>query len=86
MGDVGDIFIAVFGINSTAWLPQGLVESAVALDTWLLASAMAALGLTTQRSAIRQAGVKPLLLALLLFVWLVLGGAAFNRLVTVLFP
>lgn len=76
----------MFGLDSTAWLPQGLVENEVALDTWLLASAMAAFGLTTQRSAIRQAGVKPLLLALLLFVWLVLAGAAFNRLVSVLFP
>lgn len=76
----------MFGLDSTAWLPQGLVENVVALDTWLLASAMAAFELTTQRSAIRQAGVKPLLLVLLLFVWLVLGGAAFNRLVTVLFP
>ena len=41
--------------------------------------AMAALGLATQISCIRKAGIKPLLLALILFVWLVVGGALINR-------
>ena len=36
--------------------------------------AMAGLGLGTHLSAIRRAGLKPLLLAALLFAWLVLGG------------
>jgi uncharacterized membrane protein YadS len=40
--------------------------------------AMAALGLATQVRAVRQAGSRPLLLALSLFVWLVVGGAAIN--------
>jgi uncharacterized membrane protein YadS len=40
--------------------------------------AMAALGVTTQVSAIRTAGIKPLALAALLFAWLVLGGTAIN--------
>ena len=43
--------------------------------------AMAALGLTTHISAVRQAGVKPILLATLLFVWLIVGGGAINLLV-----
>jgi uncharacterized membrane protein YadS len=46
--------------------------------TSLLAMAMAALGLTTHAGAIRQAGVKPLLLAGLLFTWLIGGGAIIN--------
>jgi uncharacterized membrane protein YadS len=44
---------------------------------------MSALGLTTHISAIRKAGVKPLLLAAVLFVWLIAGGAAINRLVSI---
>jgi uncharacterized membrane protein YadS len=42
--------------------------------------AMGALGLTTHLSAIRRAGIKPLLLGALLFVWLVAGGALINGL------
>lgn len=41
---------------------------------------MIALGLTTHISAIKKAGVKPLLLGMLLFIWLVLGGLAVNLL------
>jgi uncharacterized membrane protein YadS len=43
--------------------------------------AMAALGLTTHVSAIRNAGIKPLLLGGVLFVWLILGGGLINALV-----
>ena len=47
--------------------------------------AMAALGLTTHMSAIRRAGIKPLLLAGLLFCWLIAGGAAINQCIGTLF-
>jgi uncharacterized integral membrane protein (TIGR00698 family) len=63
-------------------LPHPVVGAAIELDTFLLAMAMAALGLTTHVSAIRQAGIKPLLLGGLLFVWLIGGGAVINSLVT----
>jgi len=43
--------------------------------------AMGALGLTTHLSAIRKAGVKPLLLGAILFAWLIGGGALINILV-----
>jgi uncharacterized membrane protein YadS len=43
--------------------------------------AMAALGLRTHIGAIQQAGVRPLLLAASLFIFLVLGGYAVNRMV-----
>ena len=49
------------------------------VDTVLLATAMAALGLTTHVSAIRDAGARPLILALVLFAWLVVGGAGINH-------
>ena len=51
----------------------------VAVFTALLAMAMAALGLATHIGAIRKAGAKPLLLALILFGWLIVGGALINR-------
>lgn len=72
-------FIAVVLFNSLQWLPQPVLAAATELDTVLLATAMAALGLATHIGAIRKAGAKPLLLALILFVWLVCGGAAINR-------
>ncbi|MDP9108402.1 MAG: YeiH family protein [Pseudomonadota bacterium] len=75
------LFVAVAGLNSLAILPKQWVASAVELDTILLAMAMAALGLTTHLSAIRKAGVKPLLLAAMLFGWLVAGGLGINSLV-----
>jgi len=71
-------FVAVAAVNSAVVLPHALVTSAITLDTFLLAMAMAALGVTTQASAIRTAGFKPLGLAALLFVWLILGGLAIN--------
>jgi uncharacterized integral membrane protein (TIGR00698 family) len=74
-------FVAVAGVNSLAWLPAGVVSRALDVDTWLLAMAMAALGLTTHVSAIRAAGIKPLALAAVLFAWLIAGGFAINLLV-----
>lgn len=76
-------FVGVVLVNSLALLPAGLVAIADQLDTLLLAMAMGALGLCTHVSAVRQAGVRPLQLAGLLFVWLIVGGAAINRLVDV---
>ncbi|WP_312238762.1 YeiH family protein [Stenotrophomonas sp.] len=71
-------FVAVAGVNSLEVLPSAVVAAAIDLDTVLLAMAMAALGLTTHVSALRQAGMKPLLLALLLFGWLLAGGLGIN--------
>jgi uncharacterized integral membrane protein (TIGR00698 family) len=72
-------FGAVTLFNSLHWLPARLVEGAVDVDTFLLTMAMAALGMSTQLGAIRKAGAKPLMLALILFCWLVAGGALINR-------
>ena len=46
------------------------------------AAAMAALGLRTHVGAIRQAGLKPLLLAATLFGFLMVGGYGVNRAVS----
>lgn len=79
------LFIVVAAINSLDILPHSWIAPLVTLDTILLAMAMAALGLTTHISALRQAGLKPILLAALLFVWLIVGGAGINELVHHLF-
>jgi uncharacterized integral membrane protein (TIGR00698 family) len=71
-------FVAVAAVNSVLVLPHLLVTSAISLDTFVLAMAMAALGVTTHVSAIRTAGIKPLALAALLFGWLIFGGLAIN--------
>jgi uncharacterized integral membrane protein (TIGR00698 family) len=78
-------FIAVAGFNSMAVLPRSFVSAAIDADTLVLATAMAALGVSTQVSAIRAAGIKPLGLAALLFGWLILGGFAINAAVAALF-
>lgn len=68
-------FIAVVLFNSLHLLPAGWVRILLTLDTWLLAMAMAALGLTTRFAAFREAGLKPLLLGVLILLWLVgVGG------------
>lgn len=72
------MFILVAVFNSFHLLPKAAVNALVTLDTVLLAMAMAALGLTTHVSALKKAGAKPLLMALMLFVWLIVGGGAIN--------
>ncbi|WP_158783601.1 YeiH family putative sulfate export transporter [Pantoea sp. BAV 3049] len=72
------IFIGVALFNSLHLLPLPLVNRLNQLDNLLLAMAMAALGLTTHLSSLKKAGLKPILLGLLLFIWLILGGGAIN--------
>jgi uncharacterized integral membrane protein (TIGR00698 family) len=75
-------FIAIVIFNSLGWLPRPALAAIARIDMILLAMAMAALGLTTQVKAIREAGIKPLVLASLLFVWLLVGGGAINHFLT----
>jgi hypothetical protein len=77
-------FVAVTALNSLVALPVQLTAIATTFDTFVLAMAMAALGLTTHVSAIRNAGIRPLALAAVLFVWLIAGGVAINAGVTAL--
>lgn len=72
------LFILVAVFNSFHLLPAALVQALITLDTVLLAMAMAALGLTTHVSALKKAGAKPLVMALILFIWLIVGGGAIN--------
>jgi uncharacterized integral membrane protein (TIGR00698 family) len=78
------LFLLVIALNSLELFPKQATQSLIALDNFLLAAAMAALGLTTQFSAIKRAGLKPLFLASILFIWLVFGGGFINIIATVL--
>lgn len=79
------LFIIVAAINSLDIIPPTWVEKLVILDNFLLAMAMVALGLTTHLSAIRQAGLGPILLAACLFLWLIVGGAIINTAISYFF-
>lgn len=72
------VFILVVFINS--WLPinEAIRTTMIHIDNLLLTMAMFALGLTTHFSAIKQAGIKPLVLGAVMFLWLIFGGAAIN--------
>jgi uncharacterized integral membrane protein (TIGR00698 family) len=78
------LFIVMAGVNSLHLVPAPLVAAILQVDTVLLAMAMAALGLRTHVGAIKQAGSKPILLASLLFVFLMTGGYVINRVVSAL--
>jgi uncharacterized integral membrane protein (TIGR00698 family) len=76
------LFIGASGLNSLHLLPAGVVAAILQVDTVLLAMAMAALGLRTHAGAVRHAGAKPILLASVLFLFLMSGGYLINRFVT----
>ncbi|BBB27479.1 YeiH family protein [Amphritea japonica] len=73
-------FIAATGINSLVALPEPLLNLLKLASQFCLALAMAALGLQTRWHTIKQAGPKPLLLALILFLMLICGGYFLNLL------
>ncbi|WP_019141865.1 YeiH family protein [Noviherbaspirillum massiliense] len=71
-------FVGVVILNSLLPVPQILAQNIARIDALVLTMAMAALGLTTHASAFRLAGKKPILLAAILFAWLIAGGAWIN--------
>ena len=73
-------FIFILVVLLHTWVPMtaSFERSMVMLDDVLLTMAMFALGLTTHLSAIKQAGVKPLILGAMMFAWLIIGGGLIN--------
>jgi uncharacterized integral membrane protein (TIGR00698 family) len=73
-------FIFILIVILHTWLPMSdsFERSMVKFDDILLTMAMFALGLTTHLSAIKQAGVKPLILGAIMFAWLIIGGGLIN--------
>ena len=73
-------FIFILVVLLHTWVPMtaSFEHSMILLDDVLLTMAMFALGLTTHLSAIKQAGVKPLILGAIMFAWLIIGGGLIN--------
>ena len=72
------IFIAIVLLHTWVPMTASFERSMVILDDVLLTMAMFALGLTTHLGAIKQAGVKPLILGAIMFAWLIVGGGLIN--------
>ena len=66
--------LVVIGFNSLGLLPESIVDWINQLDTFLLTMAMAALGAETSFDKFKKAGIKPFLLAAILYCWLIGGG------------
>ena len=73
-------FIVVAGFNSLNLLPKNIVTTINTLDTFALTMAMSALGMQTSFEKFKQAGLKPIYLATILFFWLVFGGFYITKL------
>ncbi len=67
-------FVVMSGINSLHIIPEAVVADINEVDTFMLTMAMTALGMETNAGKFKQAGIKPILLALLMFAWLLVGG------------
>ena len=67
-------FVAVAGFNSLGVLEQGLVDTIITIDGFLLTMAMTGLGLNTVASKFKGIGWQPMKLAFILTVWLIVGG------------
>ena len=78
-------FLGAVAANSLLRLPDTVRHALLTVDTFLLTAAMFALGLGTHWQSIRQAGVRPLLLAGMLALWLLLGGGTLSYLALRLF-
>ncbi|CAM3590961.1 hypothetical protein VA7868_02742 [Vibrio aerogenes CECT 7868] len=68
------LFVAAAGINSAQLLPQALVNSLSQASVLFLSMAMGALGIETNIGKIRGVGLKPIILAGVLWIWLLIGG------------
>ncbi|MEN2750069.1 YeiH family putative sulfate export transporter [Psychrobacter sp. FBL11] len=72
------IFIAIVILHTWVPMSKSFEQNMILLDDVLLTMAMFALGLTTHLSAIKQAGIRPLILGAIMFGWLILGGGLIN--------
>ncbi|WP_435979192.1 YeiH family protein [Psychrobacter sp. DM4] len=72
------IFILIVVVHTWVPMSDSFERTMVRIDDLLLTMSMFALGLTTHLSAIKQAGIKPLLLGAMIFAWLILGGGLIN--------
>lgn len=75
-------FLAVIKGNSLNLLPEPFIDFINRLDTFLLTMAMTALGAETSIEKFKKAGLKPFILAAILFLWLLGGGYLLTKYLT----
>lgn len=73
------LFIAVCGFNSLNLLSETIKNSIIEFDIFLLTMAMFGLGIETNFEKIKGLGLKPVLLATIMFIWLVAFGMIVNK-------
>lgn len=76
------LFIVACGINSTGIISASLTSCIVEFDIFLLTLAMFALGVETNFKKIQGLGIKPVLLALIMFIWLVIAGFCVSKFIS----
>ena len=79
-------FALVTLLNSLVPFPRGVVKVATQASAFALAMAMAALGLDADVGKVMQLGPKPMVLAGILWVHLLVSGSAVARLLVSVFP
>lgn len=67
-------FLGIICFNSLNLLPASLLSFINDFDTFLLTMAMTALGAETSIDKFKKAGIKPFILASILYIWLIVGG------------
>lgn len=67
-------FLGIICFNSLNLLPASLLSFINDFDTFLLTMAMTALGAETSIDKFKKAGIKPFILASILYIWLIAGG------------
>ncbi len=72
------MFILIAVIHPYLPIPGELIHWLKKLDVYLLAMAMAALGINTTLDKLRKSGRDALLLGFVLFLWLIIGGGLIN--------
>ena len=77
-------FILVAGFNSFNLLPVTVVRTINDFDTFALTMAMTALGMETNVKNFKGVGLKPIYLAGIIYVWLLLGGFFLTKFVVTL--
>ncbi|WP_281951875.1 YeiH family protein [Nitrosophilus kaiyonis] len=81
-------FIVMAGINSFLVGIESLKPVLTGInqvDTFLLTMAMTALGMETSVEKFKQAGIKPVMLALIMAIWLMVGGYFITKAVVSIF-
>lgn len=75
------LFVVMCGFNSLNLLPVCVKSGIIEFDIFLLTVAMFGLGVETNFEKIKGLGLKPILLAGIMFIWLVTAGAVTVKLI-----